>query len=213
MKTKIDYEWIKSNFDGINNAELCRNYNSAHDTNIDPKLFNWHCKKIGCISRGRKYTEAEKFWIRENYPIFGQNETSRRFEQIFGRYVDPKTICKYYNKWLGGNGVSKERRRLRYLNMSSEVGTLSVNCRGEAKIKTESGWIKATHANVEVPRGMIAFNLDGNIYDNSPENIGITTNSKFRSLRNNGLWTSDRELTRTGLMCIDLERLLGDYSE
>lgn len=208
MKTKIDYNWIKSNFDGINNAALCRKYNAAHGTCIDSKLFNWYCKQIGCVSRGRKYTNAEKSWIKDNYPVLGQNETAIQFEQIFGRHIDPKTICKYYNKWLDGHGVSESRRKQRYDNMSSDIGTLSVNCRGEAKIKTEHGWVKATHVYVNVPKGMVAFNLDGNIYDNSPENIGITTNSKFRSLRNSGLWTQDRELTRTGLMCIDLERLL-----
>ena len=208
----MDYNWIISNFDGINNAELCRRYNLEHGTNIDHKLFNWYCKKVGCVSRGRKYTDEEKSWIKENYPLLGQNETSVRFEEKFGRKVSPKTICKYYNKWLNGSGVSEERRKARYNSVSSPIGTLSVNCRGEAKVKTENGWIKATHLNINLPKGMIAFNLDKNIYDNSIENIGITTNSKFRALRNSNLWTEDRELTKIGLMCIELERLITDQS-
>lgn len=205
---KIDYAWIKEHFDGVNNAGLCREYNSAHDTDIDPRLFNWHCKKVGCFSRGRKYTEAEKAWIKENYPLLGQSETARRFAEMFGRTVSPNTICKYYNKWLGGDGVSETRRKERYESVSAAEGTLSVNCRGEAKIKLNGKWVKATHSQVPVPKGMVAFNLDKDIYNNSPENIGITTNSKFRTLRNNGMWSENRELTKAGLMCTDLEYLL-----
>ena len=209
----IDYEWIREHGDGTNNAALCREYNAAHGTEIDHRLFNYHCKRAGIRSRGRKYAEEEKTWLKENYPQLGQKETARRFAELFGRDVSPKTITKYCNVWLGCGGVTEQRRNERYDAMRSEIGTLTVNCRGEARIKTEHGWIKATHSQVDVPKGMIAFNLDGDIYNNAPENIGITTNGKFRTLRNNGFWSKDREITKTGLLWCDLNELVQSQKE
>ena len=152
----------------------------------------------------RFYTQEQKEWLRENYPKLGSKETSRLLFELYGRKVNPTAIKKYCRNRLGCS-VSKE---VRYGGFTSPIGTVSENCRGEVKVKTEKGWIKATHSMVEVPKGMVAFNLDGNKYDNSPENIGITTNSKFRTLRNNGFWSNDRELTKTGLLWCDLNELL-----
>lgn len=153
---------------------------------------------------GRYYTEEQKAWLKECYPKHGSKETSRLFEEMFGRQVKPATMKRYCRRWLGCS-VSKE---VQYGRITSPIGTISTNCRGEVKVKTENGWIKATHQNVDVPDGMIAFNLDGDKYNSDVENIGITTNSIFRSLRNNGFWSTDREITKTGLLCCELERLL-----
>lgn len=153
---------------------------------------------------GRYYTDEQKSWLKEHYPKLGSKETSRLFEQEFGKAVKPETLKRYCRVWLGCS-VPKE---VQYGGMTVPVGTLSENCRGEVMKKTENGWIKATHSEVDVPKGMIAFNLDGDKFNNSPENIGITTNSKFRTLRNNGFWSEDRELTKTGLLWCDLKEVL-----
>ena len=159
---------------------------------------------------GRYYTDEQKEWLREYYPKYGSKETSRMFEEEFGKYVKPQTLKRYCRVWLGCSVL----REVQYGSMTAPIGTISENCRGEVKVKTENGWIKATHLNVDVPKGMVAFNLDGNKYDNSAENIAITTNSKFRTLRNNNMWSIDRELTKTGLLWCDLNELLrGDKNE
>lgn len=152
----------------------------------------------------RKYTQEEKKWLKETYPAHGKKETARLFKEKFGIDVTPATLGRYCRVWLKCS-VPKD---VQYRSMTMPIGTVSMNCRGEVKVKTEEGWIKATRQFVAVPKGMIAFNLDGNKYDNTPENIGITTNSKFRTLRNNGFWSNDREITKTGLLWCDLKEAL-----
>lgn len=204
----LDDLWIREHFDGANTAALCREYNSVHGTSLSKDRFNWYCKThLGLVSRGRKYTDEEKAWLKENYPTLGGAETARQFTKRFGRNVSHQTIKTYCSRWLKTN-VSDEWRRQYQESRSVPIGTLTVNSRGDAIIKTEKGWIKATHANVDVPKGMVAFNLDGNILDNSAENIGVTTQSKFRTLRNYGMWSNEREITRTGLLVLDLKELI-----
>ena len=153
---------------------------------------------------GRYYTGEQKEWLAAHYPKLGSKETSRLFEQEFGKAVKPATLKRYCRVWLG----CKVPKEVQYRATTHPIGTIAENCRGEVKIKTEKGWIKATHSEVDVPKGMIAFNLDGDKYNNSPENIGITTNSKWRTLRNNGFWSRDRELTKAGLLWCDLKEAL-----
>lgn len=204
----INKDFLKENWQG-SYAELCRLYNSAYGTSYTRERIMQVCKEIGLQCESRFYTDEQKRWLKSNYPILGEKETAKQFEQIFHKSVSPKTLSRYCNRRCGCNGVSQERRKKRYDAMSSPVGTISVNARGEAKVKTPQGWIKATHENVNVPDGMIAFNLDGNILNNSAENIGITTNRRFRILRNFGMWSKNKDITKTGLVWVELYDILG----
>lgn len=204
--SKIEWHdaWIKANYDGEHMTELCRRYNRTFETDINRTTFRFHMKSMGLVSEGRYYTDTQRDFLKKTYPAFGAKRTAELFENRFGKKVDPASLKAYCRRRLN---VSVPRE-VRYGSLTSPIGTVSENCRGEVMIKTENGWIKATHSQVDVPAGMVAFNLDGDRFNNSPENIGITTNSKFRTLRNNGFWSEDRELTKTGLIWCDLNELL-----
>lgn len=209
-KLQFDDIWIREHFKGSETAALCRDYNKEHGTNYTKDLFNYYLKKyLGLKSRGRKYTKEEREWLKGYYPLYGAKKTADEFEVIFGRRINPDSLRNYCNRHLNAN-VSKQ---VRYGPFTSPVGSITVNCRGEARIKTETGWIKATHSQVEVPNGMVAFNLDRDIYNNKPENIGVTSNGVFRTLRNYGFWSDNREITKTGLLCCELEKLIKERSE
>lgn len=199
----LDDRWIEGHWNGSEVAALCRDYNAAHGTEYDRCWFNYYVKRwLNLKTRGRKYTAAEREWLSVNYPDLGAAECAKEFCLKFGRQIKPDTLRRYCSQHLG---VKRDMDK-RY--QGSAIGTLSVNCRGEAKIKTENGWVKATHCYVDVPNGAVAFNLDRDIYNNAPENIGITTNSNFRKMRNYGFWSQDREITKTGLLCCELETLI-----
>lgn len=154
-----------------------------------------------------RFTEEQKEFLRETYPESGGRETHKQFQERFGVEIDFETLKAYCRRKLGLR-VSAEFKRKDYDSRAMPIGTVRVNCRGEAKMKVAAGkWVKATHCAVDVPEGYIAFNLDKDILNNAPENIGITTNSKFRTLRNYGMWSENAEITKTGLIWCDLNEL------
>ena len=153
------------------------------------------------------FTEEQKQFLREMYPIYGGRITHKEFLEQFHVDIGYETLKSYCRRWLNLN-VSKEFRRKDYDSRAMPIGSVRVNCRGEAKLKVAPGkWIKATHGAVDVPKGYIAFNLDKDVLNNNPNNIGITTNSKFRTLRNYGMWSESAEITKTGLIWCDLKEL------
>lgn len=153
------------------------------------------------------FTEEQKQFLRETYPSSGGRITHRKFVELFHVEIGYEAMKRYCRHYLGLH-VTDEFKKQDYESRAMPIGTVRVNCRGEAKLKIAPGkWIKATHGSVHVPEGCIAFNLDKNILNNEPSNIGITTNSKFRTLRNCGMWSENPEITKTGLIWCDLKEI------
>lgn len=153
------------------------------------------------------FTEEQKQFLRETYPIYGGRATYKAFTDRFGVEIEYDTLKSYCRRWLNLH-VSKEFRRKDYDSRAMPIGTQRINCRGEVKTKVAPGrWVKSTHVVVNVPNGCVAFNLDRNKLNNDPDNIGVTTNSKFRTLRNCGMWSENPEITKTGLIWCDLKEL------
>lgn len=160
---------------------------------------------------GRRYYEPEeKQWLIENYPVLGRNQATQQFNELFNHNKTPKTIEKYCHRRLGIR-VSEERRSERYNAITSDIGTVSKNCRGEWKIKTDKGWIPATHSIADVPKGYVAIHLDGNKDNNSPENIAVVKNGIQTIAINAGLYSEDPEITRTGLVWAELYKLIKKF--
>ena len=153
------------------------------------------------------FTEEQKQFLRETYPSQGGRATHAQFIERFSVDIDYETLKAYCRRWLGLH-VSEEFIRNDYDSRAMPIGTTRVNCRGEAKTKVAPGkWVKSTHVAVDIPDGCIAFNLDRNILNNNPDNIGITTNSKFRTLRNCGMWSENPQITKAGLIWCDLKEV------
>lgn len=163
--------------------------------------------KFENVNGRRYYEEEEKVWLVENYPILGISETTRRFNEKFNRNKSISTLKRYCVMHLGLK-VTNERKSHRYDAITSDVGTVSQNCRGEYKVKTENGWISAAHSIVDVPRGFVAIHLNGDKGDNSLDNIAVVKNGIQTILRNCNMWSSDREITKTGIAWCELYKLL-----
>ena len=201
----FDDKWIIEHEAGMSARKLFDEYKIDHEAAMCYHTFARHLREItGRDVSGKHYTDTEKQFLRVTYPVHGSRKTAEMFKEEFGRNVSADSLKTYCRRSLGLSVPKK----VRYQNVSAPIGTISENCRGEVKVKTENGWIKATHSKVDVPKGMIAFNLDRDKYNNEPENIGITTNSKFRFLRNHGFWSEEREITKTGLLLCDLHELM-----
>lgn len=200
-----DDKWILANERGLSARKLYDEYKLRYDAPMCYHTFKRHLYELtGRTPSGKHFSDEEKRFLCETYPHVGSKETTRLFNEKFNRCLKPSNIKSYCRRGLG----LRVPKNVQYRSITAPIGTISENCRGEVKVKTEDGWIKATHSKVNVPKGMIAFNLDRDKYNNDPENIGITTNSKFRFLRNNGFWSEEREITKTGLLLCDLHELM-----
>lgn len=161
--------------------------------------------KFQNVNGRRYYEQEEKDWLRENYPKLGLKETTRQFNERFNHNKNEVAIKGYCNHHLKIS-VPKE---VTITLKSSPVGYVFKNCRGEYKIKTKEGWKPLTHTYEEVPNGYIAFHLDGNKENNSPDNIAIIKNGVQTTLRNFDMLSENADITRVGITWCELYKALG----
>lgn len=74
-------------------------------------------------------------------------------------------------------------------------------------IKTENGWMRLGQM-LNVPKGCYAVHLDNDITNNNPDNIVIISKATSMRMTINSFWSDDKELTKTGIICCELEQLL-----
>lgn len=164
------------------------------------------------VNLARGYTEEEKYWLCENYPNLGIKETARQFNEKFNRNKKPKTIQRYCTQSLNLCVTQDYLDNKRYW-FTSPVGTVSKNCRGEWKIKTENGWELLTRSMFKnIPKGYIIVHLDCDKDNNSKENLVMIKNGVQTTLRNWGMWSENAKITETALKWYELYELLkNDY--
>ena len=150
------------------------------------------------VTGNRYYTDEQKQWLIENYPKLGKVETAKRFAAEFGIVRKPKSLQRYCTHGLGLS-VTEKRSKERYEEMSADVGTISKNCRGEWKIKTEHGWEKLSRYGKDIPKGYVAIHLDRNADNNEPDNIAIVPNGIQTIMRNENIWSENTEVSRTSV--------------
>lgn len=197
---EYDDMWIRNNYDGTNNAELCRKYNKAHNTTIERQTFNHHCKSIGLYSKGNWYSEEQKRWLISNYPVYGAKKTTVMFNKKFGTNKSNDAIKGYCRRFLNIQAPFE----IRYKDRTSKVGTISTNCRGDVKIKTKDGWIPANHSVVDVPKDCCTINLDKNKYNLNPDNIAVVSRRVASTFHNMQMYSEDRDITLAGILWAEL---------
>lgn len=163
--------------------------------------------KFQNVNGRRYYEDEEKQWLIENYPVLGITETTKQFNEKFGHDKKISTLKRYCVMRLGLK-VSDERKAHRYDDQTAKVGDTYRNCRGEWKIKTESGWKPLSHIHGDVPKGCIAYHLDGNLDNNDKDNIAVIRNGIQTIIRNEGLQSENSEITRTAVCWAELYSLL-----
>lgn len=160
--------------------------------------------KFQNVNCRRYYEEEEKQWLIENYPHLGMNETTRLFNEKFLHNKKPKTLQRYCTQHLGLSVTEEYINTKRYW-FASELGTVTKNCRGEWKIKTENGWVLLARSMFEnIPDGHIVVHLDCDKDNNEPSNLVVIRNGVHTTLRNLGMWSEDGRITETAIKWYEL---------
>ena len=160
--------------------------------------------KFQNVNGRRYYEEEEKQWLRENYPHLGMHETTRQFNAKFNHNKVAKSLQRYCTQRLGLSVTDEYIENKRYW-FASEVGTISKNCRGVWRIKTENGWMPLARSMFDdVPEGHIVVHLDCNQDNNEKENLIVIRNGVQTTLRNLGMWSENAHITETAIKWYEL---------
>ena len=220
--TSQEKEWLRENFPNLGIRRTTQTFNELFNHNQNEKAIGRYCNTVlgvfvrrevslenmsrnhnhSCLNvNGRRFYEMEEIeWLKENYPKLGARETCRQFNERFDHDKKPKSLSQYCRHYLGLN-ISKEK----WLELKSvPVGYKYKNKRGDWYIKTEQGWSLLTHTVKEVPKGHIAYFLDGNHDNVSPENIAVIRNGIHTIAQNYGLVSEDPTITSVGLTWSEL---------
>lgn len=220
--TEQEREWLKANYPRLGIKETARQFNEIFNHSMKTKTLSMYCNRSlgikvdsditstllsqnhnhSCrnVTGRRFYEESEKEWLCENYPRLGSKETTRQFNERFNHNKKEMAIKRYCRFWLNLSVPKEVTLELK----SAPIGYSYKNCRGEWRVKTENGWIPLSHLNREVPKGHIAFHLDGDIDNNSPENIAVIKNGIQTIARNCELLSENPTITSVALTWAEL---------
>lgn len=194
--------------------EECRNwltllnqYNETHNTSIRYNTFKSHCYRIGLNFH---YSDEQIRWLTENYPTLGKHETARLFNEVFETNRSTGEIFIKCKKL--GLRVTEERRKQRAINNTGRyvpIGRCVTKQHGEKYIKTESGFKRVKDMVYgDVPRGMSLVYLDGNKDNIQKDNLYPVSRAVLARMTANGFWSDNGTITKTGIMCCELEEML-----
>lgn len=160
---------------------------------------------------GRRWTQEEDEFLKAYYPLHGLNETHRCFNEKFAER-SKRAICDrvYYTlnlTMVQENKVAlmddvRHRKAVNVGYVNSETGM----------IKTEDGWVRLSKK-IGVPKGKYAVHLDGDKCNNDADNIAIISPQISMKMTKNKFWSSEPEITRTGIACCTLEDVLSKSEE
>ena len=220
--TVQEKEWLRENFPKLGIRETTNRFNETFNHSQNEKALGRYCNNClgvyvnkevthmlqsrnhnhSCLNvTGRRFYEQEELdWLKENYERLGARETCRQFNELFDRDKKPRSLGVYCRRHLGLS-ISKDK----WLELkSSPIGYKFKDCRGNWHIKTNDGWKPLAHTVKEVPRGHIAFHLDGNPDNNDPDNIEVVKNGIHTIARNCNVISEDPTITRVGLTWSEL---------
>lgn len=158
-----------------------------------------------------RWTPEEDEWMRRYYPDHGIRPTLEEYIKVYGHRVTKRAIearaqylgirlteRRYREKQLenGRNFCQKERRAIGWVNPDTGY------------IKTKDGW-KRLGAVLQVPKGHYAVHLDGDKTNNQKDNIMIVSQKVSMKMTAYRMWSENREITKTGVICCELEEAIG----
>lgn len=214
IKHSYNDEWIAENWRRFRNwNRMCDEYNQAHDTAFSYNTFKSHCNRE--LGLNYHYSEEQKSWLKENFPRLGRVKCTKAFNEVFkeNRTVNAiKIVC------IGmGLHVTEERRSevpIENSNRFYDVGTIVAKQHGEPYVKTENGWVRLKDLVYgEKPQGRIIAHLDRDVGNCSKDNLIAITRSTSVRMAKNRFWSEDPVITKTGIMCCELEELLSVHQE
>ena len=220
--TEQEKEWLKENYPKLGEKETARQFNELFNHSQKAHSLGTYCS--GCLGvsvsaevrsinssrnhnhgylnvNGKRFYEPEEIkWLKENYSKLGARETCRLFNELFDRDKTPKSLSCYCRRHLGLS-ISKEK----WLELKSvPIGYKYKDKRGDWHVKTEKGWELITHTVKEVPKGHIAFFLDGNHDNLEPANIAVIRNGIHTIAQNYNLISENPTITSVALTWSEL---------
>lgn len=203
-----DDEWIMAHWESFRNwKKLCEEYNMVHESAVNYNTFKSHCNRV--LALNFHYPEEQVEWLRENYPRLGRTETAKKFNETFNEKRTPGAIKVFCQRM--GLRVTEDRKKRRAIENTGRfhpVGTVVKWENIEPYIKTESGWKPLKYTMFEKQKGKNLVYLDGNQNNVSKENLMFITREVSARMITNEFWSEDPEITRTGIICCELEQAL-----
>lgn len=203
-----DDDWIIAHWGLTRNwMSLCEEYNRAHGTEVNYNTFKSHCN--GALSLNFHYSDEQIEWLKENYPKLGRVEATKRFNEKFHEKRSTAAIKKMGHTL--GLHVTKERRKQVPIENSGrfhEIGTVREGANKELYVKTETGWKPLKYTICEKKPGKNLVYLDGNKNNVNENNLMYITRAVSARMIKNKFWSEDPEITRTGIICCELEQAL-----
>lgn len=162
-----------------------------------------------------RWTAEEDNWLIANHPHLGHELGYPAFCEVFGER-HPLSSYRTRTKELHLH-VTPERWRSACKNNGNRdnvpVGTLKVRGRGQVWVKVAdgtAGWMPLAQAIMRPRPGEIVVHLDGDKENNDPDNLMAVSRSVLARMSRQHFWSEDPNITKTGILCCELELLTKD---
>lgn len=204
-----DDAWILRNWENYRNWLTLRNeYNRVHETEIGYTTFKAHCN--GKLGLNFMYSEEQRQWLIDNYPRLGRVKTAKRFNEVFKANKSVQAIKNQCIKL--GLRVDAERRKQIAIENTGRwhpVGEEVPMSHGEIYVKLEEGFVRKKNLVYgDVPSGCSLVHLDGDKTNCSKGNLMPLTREQLAMMTAYRFWSKDATVTKTGVMCCELESMV-----
>lgn len=187
---------------------LNRAYNRDHGTSIQYNTFKSHCYRLGLNFH---YTPEQEEWLRSYYPFHGYVVTAEEFNRRYNANRTPAAIkvkCKTMKL-----KVEEHRRKARGIENTRQyvhpIGAIVIKQHGEPYVKTENGYKRLKNLTYgKIPKGKVLVHLNGDNSDCSLDNLLPVSRSVLARMTINDFWSKNKVITKTGIMCCELEEML-----
>ena len=234
MKKRVNHiwhdDWIKENlFRYKNYKEAAAEYRKAFSIDISMEAFKNHCiyklrlKRIR--TNYRHISKEQTAWVKETYPVTGAKETARLWNERYGDHLSVtcmKQIAKRVGVAVDPDVATTNKLRAAHGKGSKRAlrmpGETRMEC-GRMIMKAEDGTWKSAGRVIwensygKIPDGYALVALDGDTTNISLSNLEIVPWNYLGKLQRNDFFSSDPEITKTGIIWCDLEAVLGSQRE
>lgn len=156
-----------------------------------------------------RWKKEEDDFLREYYPGHGYDDTHKELNKRFNTQRTLRAVKnRVYALGLYLSADILHNKQLQHVaqwgKKKQDIGYVNPDT---GMIKTKDGW-KRLGALLGVPKGFYAVHLDGDKTNNDTENLVIVNQKTSMRMTRNKFWSEDRDITKAGLLCCELEEAL-----
>ena len=164
-------------------------------------------------------TDEEIKFLKENIKGKTTDELIILMHRHFGKTYKRQQIKYYKRKYGLVSGVDTKFKKGRTPHNKQDIGYSFVDTKkGYTYVKTKKGW-KLKHRFIyeqshgDIPKGYSVVFADQNIHNFEPDNLLLVEDRDKLVAKNKKLFSSDKELTKTGLLIAKLSNKCYDKSK